>query len=182
MRFEARPRPSVLIVEDQRELADLYATWLQDDYYTRVVHSGEDAIAELHDGIDVVLLDRRLPDIPGDEVLVTLRDRGIDCRVSMVTAVAPGFDILDLGFDDYLTKPIDREELHRTVERLVDIDSYDALYIRLSSLRVLRNVLREEKPAAELAADERFRALEDRIADLEAEVNDRRRTVMAGTG
>jgi len=114
-------------------------------------------------------------------VLVTLRDRGMDCRVSMVTAVAPGFDILELGFDDYLTKPIDREELHRTVERLVDIDSYDALYVRLSSLRVLRNVLRKEKSAAELAADERFRALEDRIADLEAEVYDRRRTLRAGT-
>ncbi|PSQ11434.1 hypothetical protein BRC93_05455 [Halobacteriales archaeon QS_5_70_15] len=114
MRFEARPRPSVLIVDDDRDLADLYATWLQDDYYTRTVYSGRDALDELHDGIDVVLLDRRLPDIPGDEVLVTLRDRGMDCRVSMVTAVNPGFDILELGFDDYLTKPIDREELRRT--------------------------------------------------------------------
>jgi DNA-binding response OmpR family regulator len=172
----------VLIVDDDRDLADLYATWLQDDYYTRTVYSGRDALDELHDGIDVVLLDRRLPDIPGDEVLVTLRDRGMDCRVSMVTAVNPGFDILELGFDDYLTKPIDREELRRTVERLVDIDSYDALYIRLSSLRVLRNVLQEEKSAAELAADERFQELEDHIAELEAEVGNIRRDVMAGVG
>jgi DNA-binding response OmpR family regulator len=172
----------VLIVDDERNLADLYAAWLQDDYYTRVVYSGEEALSEIHPGIDVVLLDRRMPDISGDEVLVTLRDRGMDCRVAMVSAVIPGFDILDLGFDDYLTKPIEREELHRTVERLVEIDSYDALYIRLSSLRVLRNVLREEKSPAELAADERFQALEDRIAELEAEVGNRRRAVMAGTG
>jgi DNA-binding response OmpR family regulator len=182
MRFEARPRPSVLIVDDDRDLADLYATWLRDDYYTRVAYSGEDALAELHTGIDVVLLDRRLPDISGDEVLVTLRDRGMDCRVAMVSAVTPDFDIIDLGFDDYLTKPVGREALHRTVERLVEVDSYDALHIRLSSLRILRNVLREEKSKAELAANERFQDLEKRIAELEAEITDFQRAVGVGIG
>lgn len=178
MRFEARPRPSVLVVDDERELADLYAAWLQDDYISRSVYSGEEALAEIHDSLDVVLLDRRMPHVSGDEVLVAIRDRGVDCRVAMVTAATPDFDILDLGFDDYLTKPVGREELHRTVERLVEIDSYDALYIRLSSLRVRRNVLREEKSESELAADEQFQALERRISELESEVTDFRQAIV----
>lgn len=178
MRFEARPRPSVLVVDDERELADLYAAWLQDDYISRPVYGGETALAEVHDGIDVVLLDRRMPDVSGDEVLVALRDRGVDCRVAMVTAATPDFDILDLGFDDYLTKPVGSEELHRTVERLVEIDSYDALYIRLSSLRVRRNVLGEEKSEAELARDEQFQALERRISELESELTEFRQAVV----
>lgn len=177
MKIEAEPRPSVLVVEDERGLADLYVDWLREDYYARAVYSGEDALEELHNGIDVVLLDRHMPDISGDQVLVSIRDRGLDCRVAMVTGVTPDFDILTMGFDDYVEKPVGRETLEETVARLVDIDAYDALHIRLSSLRVRRNVIREEKPAGLLADNERFQALQDHIAELEAEVAQIRRSV-----
>lgn len=180
MKFKAKPRPSVLVVEDERDLADLYVAWLRNDYHARAVYGGEAALETLHDGIDVVLLDRHMPDVSGDEVLVTLRDWGLDCRVAMVTGVTPDFDILSLGFDDYLEKPVGREEMLGTVERLVDIDSYDSLYIRLSSLRVRRNVLRAEKRASELADDERYQTLEERIIELEEEITDFHHAV--GTG
>lgn len=174
MRFEAKPRPSVLVVDDNHDLADLFVTWLSDDYLASAVYSGEEALEELHAGIDVVVLDRHLPGVSGDEVLVTLRDRGLDCRVVMVTGVTPGFDILELGFDDYLIKPIERERLQERVSRLVEIDSFDALSIRLSSLRVHRNVLQEEKSTAELADSEGFQRLKDRIAELKDEIENRR--------
>ena len=177
MELDPKPRPSVLVVEDEPGLAGLYADWLRGSYHVRAVHNGEDALEELHDGIDVVLLDRHMPDIPGDEVLVAIRDRGLDCRVAMVTGVTPDFDILTMGFDDYVEKPLSRETLEETVDRLVEIDAYDALHIRLSSLRVRRNVIREEKSTAELAASERFQALQERIDELEAEVARMRQSV-----
>ena len=83
--------PLVLVVEDEPDLADLYATWLKIDYSVRTAYGGEEAVEQLDDEIDVVLLDRRMPGLSGDEVLTKIRERGIDCYVSMVTAVEPDF-------------------------------------------------------------------------------------------
>lgn len=109
-----------------------------------------------------------MPDSTGDEVLVTLRDWGIDARVAMVTGARPDIDIVDLGFDGYLVKPVDRDTLRSTVARLVDMPSYDFLIRELSSLRVKRNVLQMELPEPQLVTDERYRALVARIEELES--------------
>ena len=75
--------PTVLVVEDGTALADAFADWLRRDYDVRVAYSGETALEiPVNTPIDVVLLDRHLPDVSGDEVLVTLRDRGLDARVT----------------------------------------------------------------------------------------------------
>jgi DNA-binding response OmpR family regulator len=168
----------VLVVEDDEPLADLYADWLQRDHDVEVVHGGEAALERLAEGgIDVVLLDRHMPDVSGDEVLVTLRDWGLDARVAMVTGVTPELDILEMGFDDYLLKPVDRETLVGTVERLRERDTYEALRIELGSLRVKRNVLQVEQSERRLAEDDRFEALCDRIQHLETQVAERRSQV-----
>jgi len=101
--------PLVLVVEDEPDLADLYAAWLGDEYRVRTAYGGQEALDELDeadDEVDAILLDRRMPGLSGDEVLAAVRERGIDCRVAMVTAVEPDFDILKMGFDDYLVKPV----------------------------------------------------------------------------
>ena len=118
--------PLVLVVEDEPDLADLYATWLSESYRVRTAYGGHEAIEKLGSEVDVMLLDRRMPDLPGDEVLEVVRDRGLDCRVAMVTAVEPDFDIVAMGFDDYLVKPVSREDLQETVSNLVVRNEYDA--------------------------------------------------------
>ncbi|WP_276258486.1 response regulator transcription factor [Haloglomus litoreum] len=170
--------PKVLVVEDDALLADLYADWLRVDYEVEVVHGGEPALERLAEGgIDVVLLDRHMPDVSGDEVLVTLRDWGLDARVAMVTGVTPEMDILEMGFDDYLLKPVDRETLVGTVERLRERSTYEELRIELGSLRVKRNVLQLEQSERRLAGDGRFERLCNRIRHLEAMVAERRSQV-----
>lgn len=106
----------VLIVEDKQPLADMYAEWLRHRYTVRAAYTGREALDALNDDLDVVLLDRRLPDISGDEVLNKIRDRELDCSVAMVTAVSPNFDVVTMGFDDYLTKPVSRSDLLNLVE------------------------------------------------------------------
>ncbi len=81
--------PLVLVVEDEPDLADLYATWLRGEYRVRVAYGGREALEKLDDEVEVVLLDRRMPDLSGDEALKEIRERGFDCRVAMVTAVEP---------------------------------------------------------------------------------------------
>jgi two-component system response regulator AdeR len=172
------PTPTVLVVEDDEPLADLYADWLRGDYDVEVVLGGEPALGRLAEGgVDVVLLDRHMPDLSGDEVLVTLRDWGLDARVAMVTGVTPEMDVLEMGFDDYLLKPVDRETLVGTVERLRERSTYEELRIELGSLRVKRNVLQVEQPERRLADDDRYEALCARIERLEALVEEHRSQV-----
>jgi DNA-binding response OmpR family regulator len=161
--------PRVLVVDDDPQVAGLYAEWLADDYRVTTADGGEaalDAIEEL-DRVDAVLLDRRMPDLAGDLVLVLLRDRGIDCPVAMVTAVEPDVDVVSLGFDDYLTKPAERAELRETVDVLVSLDSVDDLTRELSRLRVKRNVLRVELSPREEERSAVLGDLERRIERLE---------------
>lgn len=175
------PSATVLVVEDDAALAELYADWLRADYAVEVATGGEAALERLSEGgVDVVLLDRHMPDVTGDEVLVTVRDWGLDARVAMVTGVTPELDILNLGFDDYLTKPVDRETLVGTVRRLRALNTFESLRIELGSLRVKRNVLQVERAAARLEEDSRYRALCARIERLEARVAERRSQVGRG--
>lgn len=163
--------PVVLIVEDERNLADLYAKWVRDDYDVRTAYDGETALEELDDAVDVVLLDRRMPGLSGDAVLDRIREGSIDCRVAMVTAVKPDFDILELGFDDYLSKPASKDDLHAVVEELLARASYDQTLQEYYALVAKRATLRSEKRARELANNDRYQRITDQIEEYEAKLD-----------
>ena len=93
---------TVLVVEDERGLADMYATWLAEaGYQTRVAYDGPDAMNELSPELDIALLDRRLPRMTGDDILDEIRDRNYHCEVAMVTAVDPDIDIVGMRYDTH---------------------------------------------------------------------------------
>lgn len=161
---------SILVVEDERDLADMYASYLRDGNDVTVVYGGNQAIDVLEDGFDVVLLDRRMPEVTGSEVLEYIEEASLTCRVAMVTAVNPDFDIIDLGIDDYLVKPVTREELLNTVARLVKLDAYNERMQELTAKKLKRNVLEFEKTKAELVDSDDFDALTREIAEIEREV------------
>ncbi len=164
-------RPSVLVVEDEADLADMYAAYLPDEYETVVAYGGEEAIEQLDDEFDLVLLDRRMPVVSGNEVLTEIEKRNPDCRVAMVTAVNPDFDIIDLRIDDYLVKPVTREELTETISRLLRLDEYNDRIRELTSKKLKRNVLQVEKTQAELEGSREFEQLQSEIDELESEVD-----------
>jgi two-component system response regulator AdeR len=164
--------PTVLVVEDESGLVELYREWLADDYELRTATDGETALELVDDDVDVALIDRQLPGVSGDEVLNTIRDHGYDCRTAMVTAVDPDFDVIDMAFDDYLSKPVSEAELCETVESLLALVTYSELRLELSTKRVRHSVLRGEKRRAELDDSEAFGRLEDEIADLERQLAD----------
>jgi DNA-binding response OmpR family regulator len=114
----------VLVVEDERKLADVVAAALREERFDVVVSpTGEDgfyrANAEL---FDLVLLDLMLPGRSGLEILRTLRQRHIQTPVLILTA-RDGVDDrvlgLDLGADDYLVKPFALAELLARVRALL---------------------------------------------------------------
>ncbi|MFB6070220.1 MAG: response regulator [Halanaeroarchaeum sp.] len=164
--------PVVLVVDDEPDLADLYVAWLEDDYEVKVAYDGPTAIETLDASIDVVLLDRRMPNLSGDRVLDRIREKGLDCRVAMVTAVEPDVDIVDLGFDDYLQKPVDRSELIDTVERLQRRADYDMAVQDVFSAIRKRTLLEDRLSPSERSSTEEFRELEDEIRTLQEDVDD----------
>ena len=164
--------PLVLVVEDERDLADLYATWLRDEYRVRVAYGGREAIEQLDDEVDIALLDRRMPDLSGDETLQAIREEGIECRVAMVTAVEPDFDIVEMGFDDYLVKPVSRDALKGTVENLLLRNTYDDGIQELFALASKKALLESEKDPATLDANEEYQELSERVATLRSDLDE----------
>lgn len=132
---------TVLIVDDEEELANLYTTFLESEYDVVTATGGEQALERVDGSIDVVLLDRQMPEMSGDEVLARLAEHGIDVQVAMLTAVEPERDIVDLPFDEYKTKPVTRDELLVLVRVLVERATYDKHSQEFFSLAVKKATL-----------------------------------------
>lgn len=163
--------PDVLIVEDDANIADLYQSTLEAERYTvDVAHSTESALGKLDDQYTVVLLDRRLPDAPGAELLSAIREQELDIRVGMVTAVEPDFDIVEMGFDLYVLKPISQRDLLDAVETLETRSQYDETLQRTASLASKRAMLEAEKPPAALDASAEYQRLTDQLEELDGEL------------
>ena len=165
-------RGTVLVVEDEDHLAELYTDYLSGEYDVRTAYGGVEALEMLSPDLDVVLLDRRMPVVSGNEVLAEIGERGLQCRVAMVTAVDPDFDIIDMGCDDYIVKPVTRDDLREVVDRLMKLAEYNDRMRDLSAKKLKRNVLQVEKSAAQLEASEEFQRLEEEIAAIERELDD----------
>ena len=113
----------VLVVDDERPLAELVASYLaKDGFDTRVSGDGLDAVRVAREQTpDVVVLDLGLPGLDGIEVCRQLRTF-TNCYVIMLTARADEVDRLiglSVGADDYLTKPFSPRELVARVHALL---------------------------------------------------------------
>jgi DNA-binding response OmpR family regulator len=164
--------PVVLIVEDEPDVAETYRLWLEEEYEIRMAKNGDEGIEQLDEDISVVLLDRMMPGLSGGEVLEHIRDRGLDCRVAMVTAVEPDFDILEMGFDAYLSKPVKSDQLRETVRNLLERSEYDTLLQEYYSLVEKQATLEATKTTAELDDNAEYERLTSRIDELRDELSD----------
>jgi len=165
-------QPTVLVVEDEQALIELYVRWLDGEYDVRTAKGGEEALEQFDGDVDVVLLDRLMPGMSGDEVLTEVRERSDDCKVAMVTAVEPDFDVITMGFDDYLTKPVEQETLQETIRRLLSRTEYADLEQELYSLVSKQAVLQSSKPEEELEESEEYAELQERITTIRAELDE----------
>ena len=110
----------VILVEDTASLAVTYRQYLRDEPIELIhVDTGEAAkaaIARHNPGL--VLLDLKLPDIPGQEVLAWIREQGFPTAVVVMTAhssVEVAVDVMRFGAEDFLEKPFDAHRLQTTV-------------------------------------------------------------------
>lgn len=163
---------TILVVDDESAVADVYAEQLRDRHTVETAYSGEAALSKLDSAVDIVLLDRRMPDLSGDEVLSAIREKRYDTRVAMVTAVDPDFDIIEMPFDDYVLKPVSKEDLFQTIEQLLLYADYEERLRECYSLTAKYAALESSKPQAVLDESEEFAALEAELAEVRAELDE----------
>jgi len=189
---------TILVVEDDTSVTQLYVQFLEPDYTVLTAETAKEGIDILREStvraepastptadpepqtgaesaaseIDAVLLDRRLPDAPGEEVLDFIEDNELDCRVAMVTGVEPDFDIIDMGFDLYIIKPVTHSELLEAVETLFVRSEYGGLLREAASLASKRALLESEKSDDALSASDEYSLLLERMSELDDELLD----------
>ena len=114
----------LLVVEDDRMFAELIRRGLKEEGYSVDVAGdvAEGRMMAFVNEYDAILLDVVLPDGTGLQLAAALRDQGRDTPILMVTGESGATDVvqgLDVGADDYLTKPFDIRELKARVRALV---------------------------------------------------------------
>lgn len=134
----------ILLVEDEAALSEPLAFLLErEGYEVEVAADGRDAVAAFdREGADLVLLDLMLPGIPGTEVCRELRSRS-SVPIIMLTAKDSEVDIvvgLELGADDYITKPYSTRELlariRAVLRRRVEALDYDEAVLEGGRVRM----------------------------------------------
>ena len=122
---ELEGKRTILIVDDEEINGDILSSFLDDEFEIRRAFNGQeclDIIANEHEVIDLIVLDVMMPVMDGIEVLHILRKlEGYDLPpIIVLTANAiTGMKemYLNEGFDDYLSKPINTNELDRVVNK-----------------------------------------------------------------
>ena len=128
----------ILIAEDDRHIAEsLKKNFLDEGHHSVIARDGEEALRLVSETeFDVILLDWRMPKLSGLEVCKSLRKDGIEVPIILLTAltdVSNKVQALNLGADDYITKPFSFEEVlaritatsrrYSTAKKSMDFDS-----------------------------------------------------------
>lgn len=159
------PNKKVLIVDDDSNICELLRLYLEKDGFDTVIaNDGEAAIVKFNiDEPDLILLDVMMPKLDGWQVCRTIR-KSSSVPIIMLTAKGETFDKilgLDLGADDYVTKPFDSKEvvarvkavLRRTSgndENAEKIVKFDKLVINLTNYELIVDGKPIDTPPKEL--------------------------------
>ena len=152
----------ILIVDDNEDLRELYSLWLEQLHTVETAHNGIEAIDNVSEQVDLVLLDRNMPGPDGLDAADKMRENGYSGAVVMVSSEPVDFDMPASAADDYIKKPADRDDFEHVVEQAVKrrlqsaLDEYYALTETLASI--------EETPCeSTIEADGEYADVEKRL-------------------
>ena len=144
----------ILLAEDEQELSRALTAILKHSHYeVDAVYDGEDALAYgLAENYDGIILDIMMPKRDGLEVLKELRGQGVTTPVLFLTAkseIADRIQGLDIGADDYLTKPFAMGELLARVRAMTRRrDAFQPQVLTLGNMTLDRGTFELKSPAA----------------------------------
>ncbi|MDR3021815.1 MAG: response regulator transcription factor [Clostridiales bacterium] len=156
----------VLVVDDDEKLCQLYPLYFKKEGFDTIIcHNGNNALQKIKDDVfNIVLLDVMMPDLDGIETLQRLRQIS-QVPVIMVTAKGEKADIiggLELGADDYITKPFEMQEVISRIKAIlrrsqsiatdsnVNDISIGNLFVSINNYTVKKDGQRIEMPPKEI--------------------------------
>ena len=120
-----KQKHKILVVDDEKIVRESLYHWFEDEGYS--VETAEDAIAALKlfekGKYDLILLDMKMPGMSGIELLTKIKEIDLDCIVILITAFASvptAIQALKEGAYDYVTKPVDPDELNHLVKNALE--------------------------------------------------------------
>jgi two-component system, NtrC family, response regulator AtoC len=128
--------PRILIIDDDKSLLESYTVLLEDEFQVCTAESGERGLELLrHEDVHLILLDVRLPDISGIEVLRRIKKLDENVDVIMITAVKDvrvAVEAIKLGAYDYLEKPFEIDDILALLRRTLEHQNLlrEVLYLR----------------------------------------------------
>lgn len=142
----------ILLAEDEKELSNALVMLLShNNYVVDAVYDGEDALSYAQEiDYDIIILDIMMPKLNGYQVLSKLREKNCKAPILMLTAKSHVDDKvtgLELGADDYLTKPFEMKELLARIKALLrrpqnfnaDILEFGDMYLNRDTYQIICN-------------------------------------------
>ena len=129
-------KPIILAVDDEQGMRESYEVLLADNYNLLLACDGQEATKIIkNENVDLVLLDLKLPDIDGLELLQQIKEHDQSIDVMLVTAygtIKNAVDAMKIGAYDYFVKPIDALEISEVLNRFFEQKrlSREVLYLR----------------------------------------------------
>lgn len=161
--------PTVLIVNGDIDTANRFAIWLGKDSTVHVAHDRKTASTLLDETVDVVVVERNLPDKTNLDILATLHHKNLDCQVAMLTDEESLGGVIETEVDDYLVKPVSEAELCETVEQLVAYATYTEKIDDLYELTVVKSLL-ETHSSTDLMLNGQFDRFKMNLEELDEEL------------
>ncbi|MGM0533912.1 MAG: response regulator transcription factor [Campylobacterota bacterium] len=130
---------SILIVEDEEDILELIEMTLQGQGYDTIGLSDTTLVEKLlgEEDIDLILMDRNLPETDGADFIHSMRQKGLNQPVIYVTAKDSEADLLEgftKGGDDYITKPFSLEELKARVKAVLKRSKKELKVIKVKDI------------------------------------------------
>jgi len=169
----ATARRRILLVDDEEDIRiTMRAVLKRAGYQVTAVSNGEAALqAEREHGFPVLITDLRMPGMSGDELIARFREEFPAVAIMVMTgygSVDHAVEMLKNGIDDYLTKPVNHDELAFRLDRIFDqrqlVDENSALREQVKVAGGKREILGESKPIRDVMA------LVDKVANTDATV------------
>jgi len=169
----ATARRRILLVDDEEDIRiTMRAVLKRAGYQVTAVSNGEAALqAEREHGFPVLISDLRMPGMSGDELIARFREEFPQVAIMVMTgygSVDHAVEMLKNGIDDYLTKPVNHDELAFRLDRIFDqrqlVDENSALREQVRVSGGKREMLGESKPIRDVMA------LVDKVANTDATV------------
>lgn len=168
-KFTGSESPEVLVVEDDQLQSQIYSRWL-DSFSVTVACSETEAYEKLSDQTDIVVLDRIFDEQKeGDSIAERMKDMDPSLQIIMITGIEPKTDIVNLKVDDYIVKPVDKEEVSQAVEKAVEASFKSQKEKKLLSLASKKATLDKKNTISD---KESYEEIVDSLESLKSDIDD----------